>query len=417
MRGRVIVTPTPGLDALHALAAEHGYHMFPFPEDVGGRYSVFTPVGLLPMAVAGVDIDALLRGAADAQADVERGGPHRRMALDYALSRNLLYQKGYDVEVMAFFEPSFLALGKWWRQLFGESEGKELRGVFPTVAQYTEDLHSLGQFMQAGKRHVTESFLHMRPEAPDVRIGTGAGDRDEWDYLAGQTLDGLNEAAYQATVQAHGEGGVPCHVFEIERADEYHLGEWMYTMMISCFYSAVLLGVDPFDQPGVEAYKTEMFRRLKHKPAATVLTGGQSMDRIRVWYHRYGLHRGHRGHARDRIPEQERRMRTGRALRRGAGARRAVGAGKEAGKRNDLPKRGRTAGHGGRGEPVRAQQRAYPAADEGLRRRQARVVRKADQRGRGDRRGGAAGGAAGQGAHDRLQLPGHPRPSLHEAAA
>ncbi len=263
MRGRVIVTPTPGLDALHALATEHGYRMFPFPEDVGGRYSVFTPVGLLPMAVAGVDIAALLRGAADAQADVERGGPHRRMALDYALRRGLLYQKGYDVEVMAFFEPSFLALGKWWRQLFGESEGKELRGVFPTVAQYTEDLHSLGQFMQSGKRHITESFLHMRPEAPDVRIGAGAGDRDEWDYLAGKTLDGLNEAAYLATVQAHGEGGVPCHVFEIERADEYHLGEWMYTMMISCFYSAVFLGVDPFDQPGVEAYKTEMFRRLK----------------------------------------------------------------------------------------------------------------------------------------------------------
>jgi glucose-6-phosphate isomerase len=263
IRRRIIVTPTPGLDALHAIAVRNAFRVFPFPEDVGGRYSVFTPVGLLPMAVAGVDIGRLLDGAADAQKSVERGGKHRRMALDYALSRNLLYQKGYDVEVMASFEPSCSALGKWWRQLFGESEGKDLRGIYPTVAQYTEDLHSLGQFMQSGKRHIMETFLHLRSKVSDVSIGKGDGNEDGLDYLAGKTLNKLNEAAYEATVTAHSEGGVPCQIFEIEQADEYHLGEWMYTMMVSCYYSSVFLGVNPFDQPGVEAYKAEMFKRLK----------------------------------------------------------------------------------------------------------------------------------------------------------
>lgn len=261
-RKRIITTPSCGRDALDAMTQEYGYLSVPFPNDVGGRYSVFTPVGLLPLAVAGVDVEALIQGASEAQADFEGHGPLREAALEYALTRNLLYQKGYDVEVLALFEPAFQALGKWWRQLYGESEGKNQSGIFPAIGLYTEELHSLGQFMQEGKRHIMETFLHAAKPIANVPIGAGLGDADEWDDLKGKTLNDLNEAAYLATVTAHTQGGVPCQVVEIEQMDERHLGRLMYTTMMSCYYSAALLGVNPIDQPGVEAYKIEMFKRL-----------------------------------------------------------------------------------------------------------------------------------------------------------
>ena len=263
MKDRVILTPTLGLDALDRIGQEQGYTTVPFPEDIGGRYSIFSPVGLLPAAVAGLDIDELVRGAAEAQADFEMGGPLSQQIREYALRRNYLYQRGFDVEAIAFFEPSLEALGMWWRQLFGESEGKNGVGAFPTVLINTEALHSLGQYMQSGKRHVAETFVHVRQPLDDMPIGPGCGFADEFDYLDGKTLGDLNEAAYQATVKAHSEGGVPCHVVEIDRMDEYHLGMFMYAMMRACYESALILGVNPFDQPGVEAYKTEMFKILK----------------------------------------------------------------------------------------------------------------------------------------------------------
>ncbi|MGN0972838.1 MAG: glucose-6-phosphate isomerase [Aristaeellaceae bacterium] len=263
MKERVIVTPTPGLDALDAIARQQGYTTVPFPEDVGGRYSVFTPVGLLPIAVAGGNIDELIRGAADAQADFDAHGPLSRQVRAYALRRNYLYGQGFDVEAAVFFEPCLNALGMWWRQLFGESEGKDGRGIFPTVMVNTEALHSLGQYMQSGKRHVVETFFHVREPLDDLPVGKGCSMADQFGYLEGKTLNDLNLAAYTATVTAHSQGGVPCHVVELDRMDEYHLGLCMYAMMRACYESSLLLGVNPFDQPGVEAYKTEMFKMLK----------------------------------------------------------------------------------------------------------------------------------------------------------
>jgi glucose-6-phosphate isomerase len=260
---RIITTPTLGQDALYEISLKEGYRILPFPEDVGGRYSFFTPVGLLPAAVAGVDIRELVRGASDAQKDFQRGGKLSSYAKRYALSRNLLYEKGYDVEVMAFFEPSLEPLGKWWRQLFGESEGKGQRGIFPTVCLYTEELHSLGQYMQEGKRHVQETFFHVKKPLVDLPLDNGLGLDDGFDYLCGKTMNDMNEAAFEATLAAHCAGGVPCQVIEMDSMNEYNLGQYLYTAMRSCYYSALMLGVNPFDQPGVEAYKTEMFKRLK----------------------------------------------------------------------------------------------------------------------------------------------------------
>ena len=263
MKEHIILTPTLGQDALDRIGHEEGYTTVPFPDDIGGRYSIFSPVGLLPIAVAGGDIDELVRGATDAQADFDTNGPLSRQVRAYALRRNYLYEQGFDVEAATFFEPSLNALGMWWRQLFGESEGKDGMGIFPTVLVNSEALHSLGQYMQSGKRHVSETFFHVVQPLDDMPITSGCGFADDFDYLNGKTLNDLNEAAYQATLKAHSEGGVPCHVVEIERMDEYHLGLCMYAFMRACYESALILGVNPFDQPGVEAYKTEMMKILK----------------------------------------------------------------------------------------------------------------------------------------------------------
>ena len=262
-RSRIIVTPTLGLDALDSLGREEGYRTLPFPEDVGGRYAVFTPVGLLPVAVAGCDIHALIQGAMDAQADFEQEGSLSREVRQYALCRNVLYRKGFGIEASVFFEPCLQSLGKWWRQLFGESEGKDGKGIFPTILLYTEELHSLGQYVQDGKRQIMETFVHVRKPMGNLTIGNGQGLQDGFDYLEGRSLYDINEAAYQATLQAHSEGGVPCHVIELDSMDEYHLGMYMYAMMRACYESSLILGVNPFDQPGVEAYKQKMFSILK----------------------------------------------------------------------------------------------------------------------------------------------------------
>lgn len=262
---RIIALPTLGDGALHRISEEQGYRCLPFPENVGGRYSVLTPVGLLPIAVAGIDIDRLVEGAARVERDYQQAGPLRQMAKTYALTRNALMEKGYGIEVLAFFEPQLEAFGRWWRQLFGESEGKQNTALFPAVCSYTEDLHSVGQYLQQGKRQMIETFLHLAASPADREVDKEEEIRDDFDYLDGKTFAQINECAYQATVMAHSEGGVPCMELELERLDAENMGSLLYFYFLVCYYSAVLLGVDPFDQPGVENYKQEMFRLLRQQ--------------------------------------------------------------------------------------------------------------------------------------------------------
>lgn len=259
---RIITTPTIHDEELHRISVENGYRVLPFPDNVGGRYSVFTPVGLLPIAVAGIDIDQLIEGAALAEREYFSGGGLRENAKRYALTRNALMEKGYGIEVLSFFEPQLEAFGRWWRQLFAESEGKKNTALFPVVCSFTEDLHSVGQYLQQGKRQMIETFLHVETPPVDKAVDREPRVRDGFDYLNGRTFHEVNECAYQATVKAHSEGGVPCLEIGLEALDARHMGELLYFYFIVCYYSAVILGVDPFDQPGVESYKTEMYRLL-----------------------------------------------------------------------------------------------------------------------------------------------------------
>lgn len=259
---RIITTPTVGDKALHRISEERGYRYLPFPENVGGRYSAFTPVGLLPMAVAGVDIDKLLDGAREAARQYRTGGALREQAKQYALTRNALMEKGYGIESLSFFEPQLAAFGRWWRQLFAESEGKNHTALYPIVCSFSEDLHSVGQYFQQGKRQIVETFLHINTPPVAQPIDSEPVVADGFNYLDGKTFHDLNECAYQATVKAHSEGGVPCFVLELEKLDARNVGMLLYFYFIVCYYSAVMLGVDPFDQPGVENYKQEMFRLL-----------------------------------------------------------------------------------------------------------------------------------------------------------
>lgn len=269
---RIITTPTVEDGLLHRISLENGYRFLPFPENVGGRYSVLTPVGLLPAAVAGVNILDLLRGAGDAQEEMDARGGLYCQAREYAVNRNILYNQGFGIEVLAFFEPVLESFGRWWRQLFGESEGKNYKGLFPAVCSYTEDLHSMGQYMQQGKRQMLETFLHIRRPVRDMNILPDPGFDDGLQYLEGKSLAELNENAFLATVKAHSAGGVPCSIMEIPEISEYTIGQLLYFFMKSCYYSAVLLGVEPFDQPGVENYKNEMSAALRRE---------RSTDRIR----------------------------------------------------------------------------------------------------------------------------------------
>ncbi len=262
---RIITTPTIGDDALHRISEENHYRYLPFPDQVGGRYSVFTPVGLLPIAVAGIDIRKLVKGAKKAESEYLNDGELRKNAKRYAITRDALMEKGYGIEVLSFFEPQFEAFGRWWRQLFAESEGKNHTALFPVVCSFSEDLHSVGQYLQQGKRQMIETFIHLEMPPADKAVDPENEVEDGFDYLDGKTFHGINECAYQATVRAHSEGQVPCIIVELEKMNAENIGELLYFYFIVCYYSAVLLGVDPFDQPGVENYKTEMFRLLKTK--------------------------------------------------------------------------------------------------------------------------------------------------------
>lgn len=257
---RIVLTGTFG-SRLEEIAKENGYTFLEFPIPVGGRYSVLTPVGLFPMAVAGIDIPALLSGAERMKELL--GQTPDNAAVKYAAIRQCLYrEKGFDTEVLATFEPQLGYFSKWWVQLFGESEGKDKQGIFPTAVSCSEDLHSLGQYMQDGRRNLTETFLSVEEAETGVTVPADPGFGDGFDYLDGMDFREINHAAETATLRAHYEGGVPCFRVILPQLNEYYFGELFYFFMVACAISGKTAGINPFDQEGVEAYKRAMFRML-----------------------------------------------------------------------------------------------------------------------------------------------------------
>ena len=247
--------------ALRQMADEEGWETFIIPDNVGGRFSVLTPVGLLPMAVAGIDIMDVLAGAADAKKTYDLRSFENPVWL-YAAARNLLNRKGKDLELLASFEPGFKMFGGWWQQLFGESEGKEGKGLFPATAEFTADLHSLGQMIQQGNRNLFETMVRIAPPADRVTVGSDWKNLDGLNYLEGKYLDYVDEQAYKGTMAAHVDGGVPVITIDVGDLNDNKLGEMFYFFELSCGVSAYMLGVNPFDQPGVEFYKRNMFQLL-----------------------------------------------------------------------------------------------------------------------------------------------------------
>ena len=260
---RIVCITDKEKGALKKLAVRKGYPCYILPDDVGGRYSVLTPVGLLPIAVAGFDIRALVHGAAAMKGEIlEQGVAHD--AVRYACHRNTLYRQGTAIEVLASFEPRLHYIIEWWKQLYGESEGKEHKGLFPAGVVYTTDLHSMGQFMQEGSRLMMESFLTVASPQNSCAVPMLPEEEnlDQLNYLAGRRLHEINRQAYLGTALAHEDGGVPSLTIELERLDAENLGRLVYFFEFACAISGYLLGVNPFDQPGVEAYKRNMFALL-----------------------------------------------------------------------------------------------------------------------------------------------------------
>lgn len=257
---RIFVTTDKAKGTLKEVATKEGYETFVVPDGVGGRYSVLSAVGLLPIAVAGVDIDRLMGGAHAAMQELAECTPQND-CYRYAAVRNILYHKGKSVELLASFEPDFTMMNEWFKQLFGESEGKGHRGLFPASTIYTTDLHSMGQYVQDGARLLFETVVDVKEPRHDVLIPPSA-DADGLDYLEGQSLHHVNQKAMQGTILAHNAGGIPVVVLEIPKLTAYHMGYLIYFFEKACAISGYMLGVNPFDQPGVESYKTNMFALL-----------------------------------------------------------------------------------------------------------------------------------------------------------
>lgn len=260
---RIIVTTDPEKGILRDIAEKEGYRSFAVPQNIGGRYSVFTPVGLLPIAVAGIDIRAFMKGAKTAAVELKDGDLDRNKAYQYAAIRNKLYNDGYSVEMLASFEPCLKQFHEWWKQLFGESEGKEGRGLFPTCVTFSTDLHAIGQYIQEGSPILFETLLHFHEIEGDYTVPFDERNEDGLNYLAGRSFNEINATSKQGTALAHAEGGVPVIQLEMAKLDAYHLGYLMYFFMKACAMSAKLIEVNPFNQPGVEAYKRKMLELLK----------------------------------------------------------------------------------------------------------------------------------------------------------
>lgn len=258
---RIYAITDPEKGVLRQMADEEGWESFVIPENVGGRFSVLSPVGLLPMAAAGIDIMALLRGAARAKKEYDLRSFENPVWL-YAAIRNLMHRRGMAIELMESFEPGFAMMGRWWQQLFGESEGKGGQGLFPACAELTADMHTLGQLIQEGRRNLFETMIRFDPPARKTVIFEDIRNLDGLNYLAGKSLDFVQEQAYQGTMTAHSDGDCPVISIDCGARNEETLGGLFYFFELSCAVSAYLLGVNPFDQPGVEAYKKNMFGLL-----------------------------------------------------------------------------------------------------------------------------------------------------------
>ncbi|MDO5323666.1 MAG: glucose-6-phosphate isomerase [Clostridia bacterium] len=261
-KGRIYATTDKARGALKALSDAEGYQTFVVPDDVGGRFSVLTAVGLLPIAAAGVDIEVMMKGAQDAREVCKGGDMSTNPSFQYAALRNILYRKGKGTEILVNYEPALTMMGEWFKQLYAESEGKDHKGIFPTAANFSTDLHSIGQFIQDGTRNLFETVLWVNNSRSEAVIEEAAEDIDGLNYLAGKTVQFVNSKAYQGTLMAHMDGGTPNIIVEIDEADAYHFGYLVYFFEKACGLSGYLLGVNPFDQPGVEAYKKNMFALL-----------------------------------------------------------------------------------------------------------------------------------------------------------
>lgn len=259
---RIFATTDKSKGALKQLADNEGYETFVVPDDVGGRYSVLTAVGLLPIATAGINIESIMIGAAKAREELSSDDLDQNIAYQYATIRNILYSKGYTTEMLINYEPSMQYFNEWWKQLYGESEGKDFKGIYPSSANYTTDLHSLGQYVQEGRRFLLETVVKVNHPKHDIKIEEDADDLDGLNYLAGKSIDEVNTKAFEGTLLAHTDGGVPNIVVNIPQLDEETFGYVVYFFELACAMSGYQLGVNPFNQPGVEAYKQNMFALL-----------------------------------------------------------------------------------------------------------------------------------------------------------
>ena len=264
-KSRIAAVTDKSQGALKGMADAEGFKTFVIPDDVGGRYSVLTPVGLLPIAVAGFDIAKLLKGAQAAAKDFQSLNFSENLSARYAAARFLLYQKGKTTEVLSNFKPELHFVSEWWKQLYGESEGKEGKGLFPASVDLTTDLHSMGQYLQEGKRNLLETMIWVKKEESDITVPKDKDDREGLNFLAGKKLSWVNEQAMKGTAVAHRDGGLPVIRLSIDEISEYSLGYLYYFFEMACGISGTLLGINPFDQPGVEAYKKNMFALLGKK--------------------------------------------------------------------------------------------------------------------------------------------------------
>lgn len=259
---RIFATTDKAKGALKKLSDKEGYEKFVIPDDVGGRFSVLTAVGLLPIAVSGINIDDMMNGAASARetymcTDLKNNDCYR-----YAAARNALYRKGKTIEMLINFEPSLHYFGEWWKQLYGESEGKDNKGIFPAAADFSTDLHSMGQYIQDGMRNIFETFISVEKPMREVLIEKDSENLDGLNFIAGKTMDFVNKQAFKGTVLAHNDGGVPGIVLNVPELNAYYFGYMVYFFEKACSISAYMVGINPFDQPGVEAYKKNMFALL-----------------------------------------------------------------------------------------------------------------------------------------------------------
>ena len=262
-RKRIYVTTDKKKGALKELADIEKYETFVVPDDIGGRYSVLTAVGLLPIAVAGLDIDKLMSGAKFAEERYSDSSLKYNECYQYAIARNILYKNKKSIEILANYEPKMHYFTEWWKQLFGESEGKEGKGIFLSGVDFTTDLHSLGQYIQEGRRILFETVINIEKDKKDIEISTDEDDLDGLNYLAGKTIGYVNKKAMEATIKAHVDGKVPNIIITINELNEENMGQLIYFFELACAMSGNILGINPFNQPGVEAYKRNMFKLLE----------------------------------------------------------------------------------------------------------------------------------------------------------